>query len=618
MTSRRCCNGVNLHATFLAAAIISLPWAANPERGLAATPMSPTPSAATATEAEQQNERIARLIKELGSEDYLVRQFAHEELRRLGPAAFDALASAENDRDIEIVSRARYLMQLIRFDWVRDGDSPRVKEILADYEFADESLRARKLEDVARLPQEIALEPLCRLVRFEQSAVVSKQGALYILQQREKAGPDWREARRKIIEQSLAGSQRPGARWLLTAAKFEYDPRGALDEWQHLVDAEISAVGTYPSDTELEITQALLQQQAAMLYRQSMPDRAKQVVRRIIERAADDAESLGKLVDWLVQQEALDMIDGLARRFEHRLNSSPELLYAVAQVQRTQGKQQAADELAERASNVLGSDALRHFQTAESLKKRGLFDWSEREYRRTVTAAPQESRVTVWARISLAEMLYDIEREYDAAEVLRKLNDLMAADTSVKDIVLETKHDRHVPARMHYYYACHYRKRNELAKMRKHLDEGIVHDATDADILIDLYRDSGISIERRSQIIKMIQEMAERFRAEIVQSSAEEIPYRSTPYNQFAWLVANTEGDFDLAVQYSHKSLEIMPDTASYLDTLAHCYAAKRDFKNAVRYQTRAAELEPHTMQIQRSLKRFQTELEKAGEEPQK
>ncbi len=48
-----------------------------------------------------------------------------------------------HDRDIEIASRARYLVQLIRVDWVRDGDSPVVKRILRDYEFADETERRR-------------------------------------------------------------------------------------------------------------------------------------------------------------------------------------------------------------------------------------------------------------------------------------------------------------------------------------------------------------------------------------------------------------------------------------------------------------------------------------------
>jgi hypothetical protein len=154
--------------------------------------------------------------------------------------------------------------------------------------------------------------------------------------------------------------------------------------------------------------------------------------------------------------------------------------------------------------------------------------------------------------------------------------------------------------------------------MRRHLDDGIVHDPTDADILIELYRDPSVAEKRRKQTSDRIRQAAERFRAEIVQLSGEESDVRATPFNQYAWLIANTEGDFDLALQYSHKSLEIMPDTASYLDTLAHCYAAKRDFKNAVHYQTRAVELEPHTMQIQRSLKRFQAELDKAGEDPQK
>jgi hypothetical protein len=42
-----------------------------------------------------------------------------------------------------------------------------------------------------------------------------------------------------------------------------------------------------------------------------------------------------------------------------------------------------------------------------------------------------------------------------------------------------------------------------------------------------------------------------------------------------------------------------------YLDTLAHCYAAKKDYKTALKHQTRAAELEPHSGEIRRALERF-------------
>lgn len=568
--------------------------------------------ATSAAEADRANDRIAALIKDLGSQQYLVRQLAQEELRRLGPTAFDALAAAEHDRDIEIASRARYLVQLIRVDWVRDGDSPVVKRILRDYEFADEIQRTDKLQSLARLPQDIGLEPLCRLVRFEQSPAVSKQGALLVLQQKAKSSAEWRQNRQKIIEAALIGSKRPAARWLLTAALYERDPMPALEQWQRLVEEEFAAAGDTPSLTEQEVLQGLQQQHAIMLFRQSLVDQAKQVVRKVIEHSPDDAESLGKLVDWLIQQDALEMVDEVARRFEHRVNSNADLLYALAQVRRAQDKDDQAEELAARATSLLGDDATKHLRAAGRLQQRGQFDWSEREFRRTVEVADRESEITIAARIYLAELLFDIEREYDAAEALRSLNELMTSNGRIMSLVQDMERHKHVPARMHYYYACHYRKQSELDRMRKHLDDGIRFDPEDADILIAQYRDSSASFEHRKQTIAKIHTAAEQFRAQIAQWSADEPSYAANPYNQYAWLIANTEGDFDLALQYSHKSLELMPDTASYLDTLAHCYAAKRDFANAVTYQARAAELEPHTMQIQRSLTKFKSELQKS------
>ena len=80
--------------------------------------------------------------------------------------------------------------------------------------------------------------------------------------------------------------------------------------------------------------------------------------------------------------------------------------------------------------------------------------------------------------------------------------------------------------------------------------------------------------------------------------------------NQLAWLVANTRGDFDEAVRCSHRSLELRPGSAGYLDTLAHCYYAKRDYKNAVKHQLEAVQGEPHSAQMQRQLKLFQKSLQ--------
>ncbi len=83
----------------------------------------------------------------------------------------------------------------------------------------------------------------------------------------------------------------------------------------------------------------------------------------------------------------------------------------------------------------------------------------------------------------------------------------------------------------------------------------------------------------------------------------------ATANNQLAWLVSNTEGDFDEAIRCSLRSLDLRSDAAGYYDTLGRCYFAKGDFANAVQNQSKAAEMEPHSPQITRQLELFQKAL---------
>jgi tetratricopeptide (TPR) repeat protein len=83
----------------------------------------------------------------------------------------------------------------------------------------------------------------------------------------------------------------------------------------------------------------------------------------------------------------------------------------------------------------------------------------------------------------------------------------------------------------------------------------------------------------------------------------------ATANNQLAWLVSNTEGDFDEAVRCSLRSLDLRPDAAGYYDTLGRCYYAKGDYANAVSNQSKAVEMEPHSPQIVRQLELFKKAL---------
>ena len=92
------------------------------------------------------DQRIAKLITQLGDDEYDVRQRAQKELEQLGFAAFDALTEAEENSDVEIATQARYLARLIRSDWINDRSPQEVRKILANYETEDETTRLRKMQ----------------------------------------------------------------------------------------------------------------------------------------------------------------------------------------------------------------------------------------------------------------------------------------------------------------------------------------------------------------------------------------------------------------------------------------------------------------------------------------
>ena len=168
-----------------------------------------TPAAA---EPASSLEQINRLIRQLGDDDYYVRQHAQEELAHLGVDAFDALSAATEDEDPEIAARARYLLQ-IPVEWTAKSDPPFVKRLLSDYGSRDVAEREAIAARLAVLPDGEGVDAVCRLVRFEKSALLSKAAATAPLPRGQAAVPA-PAATLDAIGKPLRGCQRPGAVWL--------------------------------------------------------------------------------------------------------------------------------------------------------------------------------------------------------------------------------------------------------------------------------------------------------------------------------------------------------------------------------------------------------------------
>lgn len=553
--------------------------------------------------------QIDKLVRQLGDKDYYVRQRAQEELSRLGFDAFDALSAAVANEDLEIASRAKYLLRLMRVEWTIEGDSEPVKKHLHDYEFADPQLREAKMRALAGLPDGQGVIALCRLVRFEKSPVLSKMAALTLLgSQAAAAVPN--TAMVETVRKALDDSKRPAALWLLTWTRLGSEPDAALAQWVRLIDNELKLLRPQSVETSREIIAGLIRFQAARLKKLGKPEAATAAIVRLVELEKGSPDTLGELLDWLIEQKAWQAVDDLAQRFAKQLADEPGLLYALAEAYTQQGQKDRATEAAGRAFQLhpgkQPKELLHHLVVAYHLRGRGQFAWARREFEHVIVQGgdAENAELRVMAQSVLAEMLHDQGQDLAAAETLQKL----VADIDARKVTpaeLEGRKPSAVRSRMDYFFACHWETKGDAAKRREALDRALAADPGDIDVLIACYRLSDAPPDYHAKIVRFIKKAAAVNR----QLMADD-PQDFLPYNQFAWLIGNTEGDFDEALRCSLKSLELKPEEGGFYDTLAHVYFAKGDLDNAVKQQTKAAELEPHSGLIRRQLEFFRKQRE--------
>ncbi len=573
--------------------------------------------------------RIQELIHELGSDDFDVRQRAQRELAKFGPEAFDVLvATAESSDDLEIASRAAYLTKLVRFEVLRSGDSPEIRKLLADYEQSGFEGRLKLIDDLLKLPGDAGLPMACRLVRFDRSAVLAKRAALKIAAKRTTTADLWQK-RSKVILDSLGNSIRPAADWLRTAVREHNHPADTVSDWEKITEHEMALVQKSSRDSDEYLVTLLLQHKAELFARLKNDVAALAVMRELAAADRGEEETLVKLIDWLVKNRGWPVIDDLAKRFEPAFKSSSQLLYTLAQARAMAGSDKSAEELAQQAFAMAADDISSHLLSAFWLQQRGQFSWSEREYRQVIKLSPTEPGLKkekarqvatgIRARTLLAEMLHDLESEAAAAKVLEEMVGLLN-NSSFRELFKDLNDDGDnrpgaIRSRYHYFLACSVAA-TDPAKQKQELFTALTHDDTDADVLIALFRLAKEPGEK-SRAVDRIKQAAVKFR-ELIEKESSSAMW----YNQLAWLIGNTigdgHGDFSEAIELSKRSLEISPDSAGYLDTLAHCYFSAGDLENAVRYQSEAAELDQYSRQIQKALDEFRQALEtsKTGQKP--
>ena len=559
--------------------------------------------------SEETQRRIDRLIEQLGDTDYFIRQQAEAELAKFSFEAFDALNAATTHEDLEIAARAKHLLRLMRVQWTVPSDPPEVKKLLAGYELLTQARKLAQMRNLAALPEGAGVPALCRLVRYETSPVLSKYVAVELVGSQAPGVPPGKELA-GLLRKNLGSSRQTAAGWLLTWVRFGEDPQAASSDWTKLTEAEYALLRQSPAQTDPNIVARLVRFQVPWFKKLDQKEQALAAMQRLVDLETGNPATLGELVAWLIEQQAWESIDKLTARFPAQFAGNPLLLYTlytVAQAQMEKGERNLAEQTAQRALALNQGNSPQqlflHYEVARVLWQRGMLGWAEREFRYIIDASTAVDDIVLVASSLLGEMLHDQAEELKAAEVLDRLVKACQQQPNLAAIVRARIPG--IRSRMEYFYACHFAGRSDRAKQREHLDKAIAADPSDVDVLIARYRLPDQAREYREETLKLIKQAADESRQETVHA-----PDDATAYNQFAWLVANTEGDLEAALEFSKKSIELSPTSGGFYDTLAHVYFARGDYQKAVETQTKALQLDPHSKLIARQLDVFRKKWE--------
>ncbi len=568
------------------------------------------------------------LIEQLGSSDFTLREAATTRLQASAETAIDALLAAANQTaDLEQALRARWILDSVPL--ALPTAPPAVISLLEDFSSRSAEGQLEVLSHLVRLEADQGVEALARLARVHPTAGIAQLSAAVIVQEWQPNNPHWPQLLAPVLA-GVANSQRPAACLLRELVGFsayadapDSVPADCVAHFDRLFEAgevmltEAGPVHDMASSYAFPTTGAagelsqrvtpwlILKCLARAAVQAGQTDRGLSIATRLfdVEDPADREHDVAtaKLLLWAADVGLAELVNRLPESIAERLGDEPLLTYAAARCERVQNHPQRATELADTAHDLMADDLQAQVIAATLLAHWGIVDWAEREFSRLLNAPQLSAQVTISLSILRSEFLNDQGRFQAASDSVQAL---LEGDYNAVQNHRLLKHQGYEPAglqaRRHYFLSRAAHAAGDTAQERRLLETALANDDGELDSLIAFYHLPDLTAADRDWLQAKIVKATAGLQLQI-----EAEPDNPNPLNEYAWLVANTEGDLSRATRYSKRSLELAFDTASYLDTLAHCYAAAGRPDEAIRCQMVASRREPASPTIQQNLEKF-------------
>ncbi len=629
------------------------------------------PGELTATEVASLEKQIAGWIEKLGDPNYAMRLQAQSELERIGVRALDQLHRASFDPNPQVASQARFLVQSNQFNWAWETDPFPVRRILENYTTAALYDKSTYIEQLDALENDEGLPALCRLVRYETQGCLAKKAALLLMRGKTSIAMSQNE-RRAMIDTLVNGTLSTAGAWVAQYAaqdsEIAIEPwLKTIQAEQELLarkspDTSIEILNGLRRWVVEQIPKTISEQRnkALELARSIPADFGSAGANRNQQSIEFEQWALSVGLPELVREQHAELseLSLLNPRFGYLLAESylpseeTDAARLKPQAPNTD-KNAVANEIAELTSQRVSVDAngtrktpidptesensklnqhlletmqrnasqaFERAEMGEFLIRRGRFNWAETELRLAIKNREDEAEfATILTLTQLSLLLHEMGRNEEAAACLDKFVDRFEKEPMFKAQVSEQGADSLV-SNYYLYQGDHAQSVDRTEEARQHYLKSIELAEDNVDAIIGMYRLPNQTEEQILERRKLQQRISLELRSEIdarerdlkrenPRFQATEQSSLANQMNTLAWLIANTEGNFEEALHLSRKACSLSPNRSAYLDTLAHCYAALDRYSEAIEQQRRALALEPHQPSLIAALQHFEAQL---------
>ncbi len=608
----------------------------------------------------QDDDKFVRLCQQLADAHQAVREYSFAELEDSGIEAFETLYRLRDSSDLEQRMAAQRLLRLARIEWPEDLplDLRQTIERYETYayesqsnESANSQSSSRKrdnesgyvlvfrtphprfgperraiLEMISRRGTTHAAHVLALVARYELDPALSRFAALKLVQLLDRRGdsvidgPMPGDPISPVVTIAIGRSERTATSWIAQRLADHDDSQQFSHNWSNLVVAELNRCNQVPAADHFErneIAIRLAAWVAGELVQRNQLTAANDVAFRIVASAQHG--TLDEVVVLLGRYGFIDQARRLARRFPDEFLNDPPLLYRLAAIELAFGDVNAAKATVLQAHARAGENSRACIEYAVQLRQFGYTDWSEHLFRTAIEELDTSPIAAARARLLLAEQQFESGRHDAAAKTLQIL-----VATIEEDKNLENSIGKYIgcsrsliKGRLCLFQAHAARASGDDRTCRARIIEGLAHDSRQTDLLIAAFHCSSFDTQTRRQIDALVQSRLVELKREIesleshrtgpgsVKSHKNQNRQIAAFANSYAWLVVNTRGDLDLALEYSKRANRLAGDIAAYLDTEARLRFACGDQSGAIRCQQLACEIQPASQLHKQQLAMF-------------